>query len=426
MTNCISGLPNLHITFLNGSTLTCENLDTTSIPHEKIWKIASDEDRVSPLISLHDSVCHGTAYLFTSRKLPKEKKIFLISELNRLIPEPFGINAFLTSGSTGLPKIIIHTNKNLIISAQKILKQFPNLMGKRFHHVFPTNYMAGLLNNLILPWISQSEILLDNEFNPISSLNLTRNSFIFSTEFAWLNPTMIKSLINASKYRKITFPKWNFIFSATGPLQSDIKKDFSKLFEIPIFNTYGSTEMLFISAENQSINFDSCGQPLDKVQIQLTDLREILVRTDTLAVYELIYNRELNIYELITNNSSLFTNTHDLGDFISESIILNSRSDDIVVLNGINYSLTEIEIFASNYPGIKHACASAKYGGTEKDLILFYEKENNKAIFSEEEFLDYLKTISTPILVPRKLISIKFPISNNGKIDKFKLRNMGL
>jgi hypothetical protein len=44
----------------------------------------------------------------------------------------------------------------------------------------------------------------------------------------------------------------------------------------------------------------------------------------------------------------------------------------------------------------------------------------------QPEFLNYLKTISTPILVPRKLINIKFPISNNGKIDKFKLRNMVL
>ncbi len=426
MTNCISGLPNLQITLLNGDTLSCKNLDATSVPKNKIWKNASDEDRISPLFSLHDSICNGTAYLFTSRKLPKEKRIFLLSELNRLIPEPLGINAFLTSGSTGLPKIIIHTNKNLIISAQKILKQFPTLRGKKFHHVFPTNYMAGLLNNLILPWISQSEILLDNEFNPISSLSLTRNSVAFSTEFAWLNPTMIKSLINASKYRKITFPKWNFIFSATGPLHNDLKRDFSRLFDIPIFNTYGSTEMLFISAEYKSINFDSCGQPLDKVNIQLTDLKEILVRTDTLAIYELIYDKALNNYELIVNNNSLFTNTHDLGDIISDSILLTSRSDDIVVLNGINYSLTEIENFASKFPGIKHACASAKYGGTEKDLVLFYEKENNKLIFSEEEFLNYLKTISTPKLIPSKLINIKFPISNNGKVDKFNLRNMGL
>lgn len=426
MTNCISGLPNLQITLLNGNTINCKNLDTTPVPQEKVWNHVSDEDRISPLISLHDSVCHGTSFIFTSRKLPKEKKTFLVSELNRLIPEPYGINAFLTSGSTGSPKIIIHSNNNLLKSAQKILKHFPQLKEKKFHHIFPTNYMAGLLNNLILPWISQSEIFLDNEFNPTSSLNLTRNSFTFSTEFAWLNPTMLKSLINASKYRSIPFPKWNFIFSATGPLLSDLKKDFSRLFKIPIFNTYGSTELLFISAEYKSLNFDSCGQPLEKIQIKLTSSKEILVKTDTLAIHELQFDNKVGAYSLITNNNSLFNNTHDVGDYISDSILLHSRSDDIVVLNGVNYSLTEIEDFASKFPGIKHVCASAKYGGTEKDLVMFFEKEESETKLSEEEFFRYLKTFSSPILVPKKLIDISFPISNNGKVDKFKLRNMTL
>jgi acyl-coenzyme A synthetase/AMP-(fatty) acid ligase len=424
MSKCISGLPNLQITSLSGTTITCEKLDAPPLRPEKTWRIASDESRISPLISLHESICHGTSYIFVSEKLTKTQQLFLISELNRLLPEPYNINAFLTSGSTGQSKIIVHSNNNLIKSAEKIISKFPKLKEKTFHHVFSTSYMAGLLNNLILPWISRSIIFLDNSFNPLSAFNITKNSSIFSTKFIWLNPTMIKSLVSASKLKNLVAPNWDFALSATGPLSDKLKNDFSNIFEIPIFNTYGSTEMLFISAELGNVNFHSCGEPLNNVFIKLNNSNEILVNTDTLARYELHYDDKLNNYNLISNDFNIFNKTNDVGEMISNSLILNSRSDDIVVVNGINYSLAPIEDYASKFPGVMHVCASMKYGGNHRDLVLFYEIDKGFPNFSVDLFSEYVKNFSENTLIPSKLFKIQFPILSNGKIDKYKLRNL--
>ena len=85
----------------------------------------------------------------------------IINSLN--IDTPYLIT--FTSGSTGKPKGVIHSFENLIKSAESFNQRFGFSSENRFLHHLPMSYMAGILNSIILPFITQSKIILGSRFS---------------------------------------------------------------------------------------------------------------------------------------------------------------------------------------------------------------------------------------------------------------------
>ena len=75
-----------------------------------------------------------------------------------------------TSGTSGSPKGVMHSFNNLILSAIAFNKKFNFNKKNTFYHNLPMSYMAGILNLLVLPFISESKIVLGKRFNVSDTL----------------------------------------------------------------------------------------------------------------------------------------------------------------------------------------------------------------------------------------------------------------
>ena len=427
---CNCGFPSVYLEDYEGTSYSCNELVELESSHQVTrnshWKIYKSSSRIEPYVGLHESFRNGTPILFAPTTIESQTLDKIVEALEKNIKNARNLLAFLTSGTTGAPKIVVHDKRTLIESAQKIANRFPQILGLKFHNLFPGTYMAGILNNGVLPFLVESPIFLDQVYNFKTPLQIGTVSRAQKTEFAWVSPAMISGICAVTKKDRVRKPSWVFALSATGPLGPLQFEEINKL-EIPLRNTYGSTELLFISAQEfESLNL-SCGTALENVSIhtepfldeQNSNNNKILVSTDTKPKFEVIWDpREKNYIE--ATNSLDPRDTNDVGYISNGELHLNSRSDDLVVLGGVNFSLGELERYATQFRGVLEACAYAPYGGTFADLILCYETSNQQSV-DPTEFRDFISAKYGQEYSPRKLLNMDLPRTHHGKINRAKV-----
>ncbi len=383
------------------------------------WYVSTSESRYKAAQAGFNCVYGGQSTLFVQGDVPKEHVIEMIDQLGFVYPNSRGLSAFLTSGSTGRSKMIVHPSENLLKSAEKIIAKYPSVLGKVWHHFFPINYMAGILNSLIVPWESEGSVLLDDVFSFSTPLQLMQKKY--NSNIAWLSPSMIASISKFTKKQKDSSFNWDFVFSATGPLDTSIRNAFMNDLEINVFNTYGSTEQMFISGEIAPNSEVSCGSAFSGVSLEIEPVAgRLRVKSDVIAHGSFTWNTDLQKYEFDEFNSNEFFETADLGSLQDGLLYLHGRTDSIVVLGGLNVSLSEIEDVARSLPDVREAFAWAPNGGTIRDLHLFLDV----SVEIENEIVKFRNLLNSRLGVekaPKKIFAYPLPRTSTGKIDRQKL-----
>jgi len=400
---------------------------------ENSWSLCSAGDRLYSIartfLLLERDIPTLFCQLDEKDELAKTALQFLQNELGN----SRGLCAFLTSGSTGLPKLVVHKVESLRESSRKITQRFPDIAGKRLHHLFPENYMAGILNSTVVPLLTNGSIVIDHRFDFRSSFTLFDRANLFESEYAWLSPSMLSAVTSQALRARNHLPPWLVILSATGPLTQSVRDQSYSAMGIPVFNTFGTTESLFISAELEFSNNVSCGFPLDGVQpsIELLDGRQthtgsgpLCIKSDTNAQYIFEgfndFNGGIKFKEMLPYSRNQIL-TGDLCTISEFGIQITGRTDDVVVLGGFNISLSKVEEAGRRFRNVIEVCAAAPFGGAISDLILYFETAPDVE-FSEPDFQEYLTSELGFESTPRRLIRMDLPKTANGKVDRVKLR----
>jgi acyl-coenzyme A synthetase/AMP-(fatty) acid ligase len=404
---------------LSGQTLTLSDV-TWKIESESCWTLPIYNSRAEAVGIILNTFRFGKPTLFTENTLSESQKNSALTGLEAHFPYASGLSAFMTSGSTGHPKLVIHENSSLLKAADAISRRYSKSYGSLWHHLFPSFYMAGILNCTLVPLLSGGRILIDDSFSFVSPLNVGLRSKKFNSQMAWLSPVMITSIGKSSGLQAYVNPNWKFILSATGKLSTESRDMFETNTGIPIFNTYGTTEQLFIASETNKSDEVTCGLPFDYVSIDLKS-ENLVIYSETSALAVLDWDQEsrsfLRQFREIPNTLMV----QDRGELVNGLLKIHGRSDSVVVLGGLNISLFEIERIVNQISGVIDSCAVAIDGGSIRDLTIFIERFDTDAAE-----LSSIKSILYDSLgessMPRKIILGKLPRTSTGKIDRNQLQ----
>jgi acyl-coenzyme A synthetase/AMP-(fatty) acid ligase len=385
----------------------------------KNWQIPSYSSRLEAVRCVLSAMSTESPNLFTEVPMSVSAKLCALSALERIFPNAIGLSAFMTSGSSGFPKIVVHSNESLFTAANAIRDRYQIPENQNWQHLFPSFYMAGFLNCTLVPIASKGKILVDDAFSFASGLNVGRTSDKFNTDAVWLSPLMVASLTKSSNLSNFKKPKWKYAYSATGQLSTSARDDFERCSGVQLLNTYGTTEQLFISSETIKAAQVTCGIPFPHVQIVANE-DHLIVNSQTSSVGILEWNSHDNVYEeRATGNGNEFS-IPDRGQVQDGLLSINGRADSIVVIGGQNISLNQIERIANGFAGVVEAVAVGIDGGTLRDLALYLETEESSELNLDELKSELYRNLGEAS-VPRKYIVLVLPRTPTGKVDRQKL-----
>jgi len=324
-----------------------------------------------------------------------------------------------TSGSTGSPKLVRLTYKNILENTKSICQYLGLVKNDRAITSLPMNYSFGLsviqthlyVGASIL--VTNKSIIEKDFWNLITDLNVT---FLSGVPFTF-------EVLEKLKFRNIDLHNLKYLVQAGGKLNINLVETFAKDSlekNRKFFVMYGQTEA---TARMSYMPYQNCLNKLGSIGVAIPNGKFTLVDDNTNIINEINTTGEL-VYEGPNvclgyansridldlgdeNNGKLFTG--DLASMDEDGYFyIVGRKKRFIKLFGNRTNLDEIEQLLKS-DSIDCACA-----GSDDNLVVYitdYKIDIN----------DLKKNISTKLKIHHSVINIKYivdiPKNTSGKIN---------
>lgn len=327
-----------------------------------------------------------------------------------------------TSGSTGTPKGVMHSFRNLFESSNSLNEIYNFSKNNIFYHNLPMSYMAGILNLIVLPLICECKIVIGTRFSISNISNFWEIPIKYSANTFWFIPTILELLLKldrtdeGTKYSK---NKKLLGLVCTAPLNSKTKTQFEEKYFIPLYENYGLSEMLFVSANSKDFQKNnSVGKLLKNVELILDQEKEIMIKVPWM--FKNYFN---------TDSTNFFKNdfylTGDLGKLDSENFLfIIGRSKDIIIKGGFNISPKKIEYLLHDFKFIDDAAIIGTKDEILGEKIVCFIVSNINFQENEKKLINFeiTKKLGISYRIDIFFVLDKIPRTTSGKIDKPKIR----
>ena len=367
-------------------------------------------------------------FLSASKQADKAKEPFVVrSNLPAYI--------LFTSGTTGLPKGVPITVKNLEAFVDNIDKMGIKVTDEdRFLQVFDLTFDLSIFSYLI-PLLSGACIYTIPKvpFKYMLAVQLIEDKAI-------THVTTVPSFINYIEpyFKEISLPMVKYWLFCGEALKTKHVKDWQKCVpDAEIFNVYGPTEAtIFCTSYRCKVNdikdrngVVCIGKPFEGTSFALFNDGNCITGNG-ISGELCIAGRQLtggylngdikNKESFFEYNGLIYYRTGDICSIDSDAdYFFEGRNDSQIKIDGYRIELGEIENTALKIQGIKEAVAIAVNESDSVQIILFLVSEVQ---YNETTIRDYLKKKIPDYMLPRKFIFIgNLPFNLNGKIDKKSL-----
>lgn len=332
-----------------------------------------------------------------------------------------------TSGTTGVPKGVMLSSKNIISNAIQAISRFKRTDGYKIYcplplfHSLPQNICvwANILiggTAIIAPKIDRKSITKGFEHKPDIFIGV---------------PAIYGMLCIL---KDLDFSNIEYFISGGDALPNKIKMYFELIYKRKICNGYGLTECSpFIAVDFDEYTQPNTvvGAPLLGVKCQIRDEANNIFPDNEIGILWVqgdnvmlgYYNHEESTNDIIKDG---WLCTGDLAKInLDGKLEICGRQKDLIINKGIKIYPQEIENILSSHPSILQAAVIGVNYNEEEIPVAFISVKNK--ILDEKAFIQEVKDFCIENLaaykVPRSIIiKDEIPLTSTGKIDKKKLK----
>ncbi|WKD26120.1 AMP-binding protein [Pseudoalteromonas sp. KG3] len=341
------------------------------------------------------------------------------NSLQALDIDEHSIIRFFTSGSTGAPKAIDKTFKQLVQEIQVLEAQFgANLNSSLFVATVSHQHIYGLLFKLLWPLYSGYDVCLQSFEYPEHLLHFIDNSTAQAGKAGFTlisSPAYYHRLVQDNVLAPVK-NKFRGCFSSGGPLQAIAAKLLTEQLAMSPIEVLGSTETGGIAWRQQS--HSSSWQAFKPIKIKLDDTQHLIISSP--------YVVEANWYR-----------TDDRAQLLeSGQFTLLGRADRIVKIEEKRCSLDEISQRIIEHSWVDECYvllleSQQQHKRNEIAAVLVLTPAGEIAVTELGKFKfsqtlkSHLKAFFEPLVIPRKFRYLPaLPYNRQGKLEKAQLEKM--
>jgi long-chain acyl-CoA synthetase len=344
-----------------------------------------------------------------------------------------------TSGTTGFPKGVMLTDKNLISNADasnKVMRLSPK---DRILLFLPLFHAFSFTVCVILPVLSGATIVLLRSVKPfskvLSSIVSDRISFFVAI------PTIYKILSRKkmSLFLRIIFrliTKIRACVSGASALPENIISDFEKKFHLPLIEGYGLTEASPVVAVNPLYGKrkpSSVGPPIPGVEAAVIDedgkklpagaTGELIVRG--VNVMKGYYNKREETNQVLKDE---WLHTGDMARVDEDGyIFIVDRKKDLIIVDGMNIYPREVEDIIMQNQSVEECAMVGVPGDSGTEITTLFLKIKADSPLDEKDVISLLKGRIAQYKIPKRIVFLEdFPKTATSKIKKTELRKWKL
>lgn len=337
-----------------------------------------------------------------------------------------------TSGSSGRPKGVMLTHRNLLFMAAvsgTIRSLTPD---DRIYAVLPLSHIVGLAVVLLGGLMRGASIHLAPRFNPAefsTALLSNRLTIVLGT------PMMLSLLLEYTEQKGIKTlmaPALRIISVSGAPLEVHLKRRAERLFGIVVHQGYGITECSPTIAQTrpgETVDDYSVGPIIPGIDVRVLGPNgEPVMAGETGELWVRGPNVMKGYYKDPKETNAVLTeegwfNTRDLVRFEGDNLIVVGRTRELIIRYGFNVYPAEVEAVLNSHPDVKQsAVVGRKRDGTE-EIVAFVEPMPETKL-TVEEVANHAASLLSPYKRPSEIFFLTtLPSTPSGKVRKSELEN---
>ena len=335
-----------------------------------------------------------------------DRKIFKISDNKQNHPILDDIRErnssaiiFFSSGTTGIPKAIVHDLKLFLKKYYTPRPAFKTLSFLLFDHI-------GGINTLLHTLFNKGTVVSSNsrKVEDIITLCKTHLIEVLPTTPTFLRMLLISGIVNDE------FPKsLKVITYGTETMdQLTLEEISKKLPWVDFRQTYGMSELGILRVKSKARNslFMSIGG--EDIETKINNQKTLFIKSSNKMLGYL--NHESPFDE------NGWYNTRDIVEIDDDKFIkIIGRDTDLINVGGLKFMPIEVENIALQYPNIKNVKVYSKKNPiTGEHVEIIVEPQNNYKI-DKEHFLKYLSEYLAQHMIPKRIIFDEVKVSHRFK-----------